>query len=56
MVKVAWVALLGKILNVELDIDKCDELKALVIDLTYWKGVATMETFFMTITSYFTYL
>ncbi len=55
-VKAACATLLGEILNAELDIDICDRLKALVIDLAYWKGVVTMETFFMTISSYLIYL
>jgi hypothetical protein len=50
-IKVACTTLPSKILNVELDIDICDELKALVTDLVYWKGVVAMETLFMTISS-----
>jgi hypothetical protein len=34
-VKVVCAALPGEILNTELDIDICDEFKALVIDPTY---------------------
>ncbi len=50
-------ALPGEILNTELDIDICDEPKALVTtDPTYWKGVDAMETLFMTISSCLTYL
>ncbi len=52
----ACTALPGEILNTELDIDICNELKALVTDPTYWKGVDAMETFFMTINSCLTYL
>ncbi|CAK9873512.1 unnamed protein product [Sphagnum jensenii] len=53
MVKVTCAALLGKILNAKLNMDI---IKALVIDLAYWKGVATMEMFFMMISSRLTYL
>ncbi len=56
MVKVACVVLPCEILNVELDIDICDKLKVLVIDLAYWKGVIAMERLFMTISSCLTYL
>jgi hypothetical protein len=56
IVKVACVALPNEILNVELDIDICDELKALVTNLAYWKGVAVMEMLFMTISSCLTYM
>ncbi len=55
-VKAPCTTLLGEILNAELDIDICDELKVLVIDLAYWKGVVVMEMFFMTISSCLTYL
>ncbi len=55
-IKAVCAALLGEILNTKLDIDVCNELKALVTDPAYWKGVATMETLFMTISSCLTYL
>jgi hypothetical protein len=55
-VKAACPALPGEILNAEINIDLCDELKALVTDPAYWKGVAAMETLFMTISSCLTYL
>jgi hypothetical protein len=55
-VKAACATLPSEILNVELDIDICDKLKTLVTDPTYWKGIATMETLFMTISSCLTYL
>ncbi|CAK9220493.1 unnamed protein product [Sphagnum troendelagicum] len=55
MVKATCMAA-GKILNAKLNIDICNELKALVIDPTYWKGVAAMETLFMMISSHLTYL
>jgi hypothetical protein len=45
-VKAACVTLPGEILNAKLNIDICDELKVLVTDPAYWKGVAAMETLF----------
>ncbi|CAK9221855.1 unnamed protein product [Sphagnum troendelagicum] len=56
IVKATCAALPGKILNAKLNIDICDELKALVIDPAYWKGVIAMETLFMMINSRLTYL
>jgi len=56
MVKATCVTLPGEILNAKLDIDICDGLKALVTNPAYWKGVAAMEMFFMTISSCLTYL
>jgi hypothetical protein len=55
-VKATCTTLISEILNAKLDIDICDELKALVTDPAYWKGVAAMETLFMTISSCLTYL
>jgi hypothetical protein len=55
-VKATCVVLPSEILKVELDIDICDELKALVTDPAYWKGITAMETLFMTISSCLTYL
>jgi hypothetical protein len=46
----------SEILNTKLDIDICDELKALVTNPAYWKGVVAMETLFMMISSCLTYL
>jgi len=42
-VKAVCAALPGKVFNADLDIDISDELKALVTDPAYWKGVAAME-------------
>jgi hypothetical protein len=55
-VKASCAALAGEIRNAELDSHLCDELKELVIDPASWKGVAAMETLFMTISSCLTYL
>jgi hypothetical protein len=55
-VKATCTTLPSEILNAELDIDTCDKLKALVTDPAYWKGVTAMETLFMMISSYLTYL
>ncbi len=43
-------------MNAKFNIEICDKLKALVTDPAYWKGVAVIETLFMTISSYLTYL
>ncbi len=48
--------MLGEILNADYDIDISDELKALVTDQSYWKGVSAMEALFKTICSCLTYL
>jgi hypothetical protein len=56
MVKATCATLPGEIMHAELDIDICDELKALVTDPAYWKGVIAMEMLFMTISSCLTYL
>jgi hypothetical protein len=48
--------LLSEILKADYDIDLCDELKALVTNQSYWKGVSTMEALFKTICSCLTYL
>jgi hypothetical protein len=56
LVKAACAALPSEILNSDLDIDICDQLKHQVTDPTYWKGVAAMEGLFKTISSCLTYL
>lgn len=55
-VKAACAALPGEILNSDLDIDMCENLKKLVTDPAYWKRVASMEALFKTIASCLTYL
>ncbi len=55
-IKVTCAALPSVILNTKLDINICDEHKALVTDPIYWKGVVAMEALFMTINSCLTYL
>ncbi len=55
-VKSACASLPSEILNANYDIDISDELKALVTDQSYWKGVSAMEALFKTICSCLTYL
>ena len=55
-VKAACAALPSEILNSDLDIDIPDKLKQLLTDPLYWKGVAALETLFMTISSCLSYL
>jgi hypothetical protein len=55
-VKSACASLPGEILNADYDIDISNELKALVTDQSYWKGVSAMEALFKTICSCLTYL
>jgi hypothetical protein len=47
------VALSGEILNSDLDINMCENLKMLVTDPAYWKRMASMEALFKTIASCF---
>ena len=56
VVKAACAALPSEILNSDLDIDISDKLKQLLTDPLYWKGVAAMDTLFMTISSCLSYL
>jgi hypothetical protein len=56
LVKAACVALPSKILNSDLYIDVCDQLKHQVTDPTYWKGLAAMKGHFKTISLCLTYL
>ena len=55
-VKSACASLPGEILNADYDIDICDELKDLVTNQSYWKGVVAMVAVLKTICSCSTYL
>ena len=55
-VKAACAALPREILNSDLDIDMCKELKQLLTDPVYWKRVASMDALFKTIASCLTHL
>ncbi|CAK9237534.1 unnamed protein product [Sphagnum troendelagicum] len=55
-VKAAITALPSEILYSELDIDLPEELKTLVTDASYWKGVTALESLLKTICSCLTYL
>ena len=55
-VKAAITAFPSKILHSELDIDLPGELKILVTDASYWKGVTALESLLRTICSCLMYL
>jgi hypothetical protein len=55
-VKQACTDLPGEISHPNLDIDISDELRSMLIDSAYWKGVTAMEVFFTLICSCLTYL
>ncbi|RHY29491.1 hypothetical protein DYB32_005437 [Aphanomyces invadans] len=55
-VKAACAALPGEILNSDLDIDINADLRMLLTDPAYWRGVAAMESLFKTISCCLTYL
>jgi hypothetical protein len=45
-----------EILSNELDIDLAPELRDVILDATFWKGLAALEVLFSTICACFTYL
>jgi hypothetical protein len=56
VVNAACAALPGEILNSDLDINMCEELKQLLTNSSFWKRVASMEALFKTIASCLMYL
>jgi hypothetical protein len=55
-VKAACAALPGEITHAELDIDMPEDLRELLIDPAFWRGVSAMERFFKPICCCLTYL